>query len=117
MGGPIPWLGVSSVQWRPTHLYWPYVINHLPTFRCSSRLSFATISTSTGVPATNNECKLMYKSTEKFALTTGAYVLARLAQQFDTCETVSTKGPIEAKLGAVLIPAAGVPVQLFNSLE
>ncbi|KAM3515010.1 hypothetical protein MY11210_001369 [Beauveria gryllotalpidicola] len=52
---------------------------------------------------------------QKFALTAGAYVLARLAQQFDTCEAMASKGPLESKLGAVLIPAAGVPVSLDNS--
>ncbi|PQK12254.1 hypothetical protein BB8028_0003g08710 [Beauveria bassiana] len=53
---------------------------------------------------------------QKFALTAGAYVLTRLAQQFDTCEAASSnKGPLESKLGAVLIPAAGVPVSLGNS--
>ncbi|KAK8150313.1 hypothetical protein G3M48_002883 [Beauveria asiatica] len=52
---------------------------------------------------------------QKFALTAGAYVLSRLAQQFDTCEAMASKGPLESKLGAVLIPAAGVPVSLGNS--
>lgn len=53
---------------------------------------------------------------EKFALTTGAYVLARLAQQYDTCKALLTEGPIDSKLGAVLIPTGGVPVSLANSL-
>ncbi|OAA53207.1 Cytochrome P450 [Cordyceps fumosorosea ARSEF 2679] len=52
---------------------------------------------------------------QKFALGSGPYVLARLAQQFDTCEAVLTAGPIESKLGAVLIPVGGVPVSLSNS--
>ncbi|ATY64778.1 cytochrome P450 family [Cordyceps militaris] len=52
---------------------------------------------------------------QKFALSSSAYVLARLAQQFDTCTALPTTGPIDSKLGAVLVPKAGVPVSLTNS--
>ncbi|XWW99227.1 hypothetical protein V2A60_007236 [Cordyceps javanica] len=53
---------------------------------------------------------------QRFALSSGAYVLARLAQQFNTCDsTLLSTGPIESKLGAVLIPANGVPVSFSDS--
>lgn len=59
---------------------------------------------------------VLTKKVEKFALSSGVYVLARLAQEFDTCKALPGTGPIESKLGAVLVPADGVLVLLANSV-
>ncbi len=85
-------------------------------------LMMASLQTSQSAYMRSQASLLTYDIVERMranydqATTTGAYVLARLAQQYDTCKALLTEGPIDSKLGAVLIPTGGVPVSLANSL-